>query len=151
MKLAPIVRSKKIFVVLLLLLVLLIGSVTTSHAAPAESHGHYHVVRYGETLSGIASHYGVPVHAILQANPHIYNPNLIYAGMSLFIPQAYTPPTYPSPPPPTSYCRVRHFVSYGQNLSSIAYYYGVNPYAIAQANQIYNLNHIYAGQYLCIP
>lgn len=150
MKLTPIVRSKKVFVVLLLLLVMLVGSVVTSYAAPIESQGHYHVVRYGENLSGIAYHYGVSVGAILQANPRIYNPNLIYAGMSLYIPQAYSPPTYP-PAPPTSYCRFNHYVSYGQNLSSIAYYYGVHPYAIAQANHIYNLNYIYAGQYLCIP
>jgi N-acetylmuramoyl-L-alanine amidase len=150
MKVAPIVQSKKIFVVLLLLLVLLIGSVATSQAAPPRSYGHYHLVRYGETLSGIAHHYGLSVHAILQANPQIYNPHLIFAGMSLFIPKAYAPPVYP-PGAPTSYCRFNHYISYGQNLSSIAAYYGVHPYAIAQANHIYNLNRIYAGQYLCIP
>lgn len=150
MKLAPIVRSKKIFVVLLMLLILLAGSAATSQAAPSESYGHYHVVRYGETLSGIALHYGVSVHAILQANPRIYNPHLIFAGMSLFIPQAYAPPAYP-PTPPTSYCRFQHYVTRGQNLINIGYYYGVSPYAIAQANQIYNLNRIYFGQYLCIP
>ena len=150
MKLAPIVRSKKMFVVLLLLLALLAGSVATSYAAPTESQGHYHVVRYGETLSGIAYHYGVSVQAILQANPRVYNPHLIFAGMSLFIPKAYIPPAYP-PAPPTSYCRFHHYVTYGQNLINIGYYYGVSPYAIAQANFIYNLNRIYAGQYLCIP
>jgi N-acetylmuramoyl-L-alanine amidase len=135
---------------LLLLLGLLVGSVATGYAAPTESQGHYHVVRYGETLSGIAYRYGVSVHALLQANPRIYNPHLIYAGMTLYIPQAYTPPAFP-PAPPTSYCRFNHYISYGQNLSSIAAYYGVHPYAIAQANHLYNLNRIYAGQYLCIP
>ena len=144
--------NRKLFIVLLLLLVLLLGSVATSSAAPAQSEGTYHVVRYGETLSGIAYHYGVSVHAVLQANPYIYNPNLIYAGLTLYIPPAtYTPPPAPPPTNPNPYCRFHHYVTYGQNLINLGYYYGVSPYAIAEANYIYNLNHIYAGQYLCIP
>jgi LysM repeat protein len=93
MKQSPIIRAKKTIIFLTLLLAFLLGSVAIVSAAPAQSEGHYHVVRYGETLSGIAYHYGVSPHAILQSNPYIYNPNLIYAGMSLYIPQAsYNPP-----------------------------------------------------------
>jgi hypothetical protein len=29
--------------------------------------------------------------------------------------------------------------------------YGVSPFVIAEANQIFNLNRIFAGQVLCIP
>ncbi|MGQ9909719.1 MAG: LysM peptidoglycan-binding domain-containing protein [Candidatus Flexifilum sp.] len=44
-----------------------------------------------------------------------------------------------------------HVVQYGETLSRIAARYGVNMWSIAAANNIYNLNHIYAGQVLLIP
>jgi LysM repeat protein len=46
---------------------------------------------------------------------------------------------------------VYHTVSYGETLYSIGRYYGVSPYAIAQANNLYNPNYIYAGQVLYVP
>jgi LysM repeat protein len=46
---------------------------------------------------------------------------------------------------------VYHRVKYGETLTSIAHKYGVSIYSIAQANGIYNLNLIYAGQVLLIP
>ncbi len=46
---------------------------------------------------------------------------------------------------------VYHRVQYGETLGSIAHKYGVTVWAIAQANGIYNLNLIYAGQVLLIP
>lgn len=113
--------------------------------------GHYHTVRPGEYLALIAQQYGVTVRAILNANPHVTHPNLIYSGTVLFIPQSQI---YPPPPvhyPPTYGCRYQHYVSYGENLIGIGHWYGISPFAIAEANNIYNLNHIYAGMYLCIP
>lgn len=44
-----------------------------------------------------------------------------------------------------------HTVRYGETLYSIGRSYGVSPYAIAQANNLYNPNYIYAGQVLYIP
>jgi len=46
-----------------------------------------------------------------------------------------------------SYYRVKH----GDTLSEIAKYYGVNYHTLAKTNHIYNPNHIYVGQKLCIP
>jgi LysM repeat protein len=147
-------RQYKMMVVLLLAFVLLLGINATTQAAPAEAPaqqatGIYHTVRYGETLSGIARFYGTTVHALMAANPQIWNPNLIFAGTVLFIPRGQTPP--PPPPPPPSACRYYHTVQYGENLNRISAWYGTNPWAIAQANRIYNLNLIFAGQVLCIP
>ncbi len=44
-----------------------------------------HIVRYGDTLTKIARWYGTTVWAICRAN-NIWNPNLIYVGQRLIIP-----------------------------------------------------------------
>lgn len=137
----------RIMLFLLLLLLLLGATVSTTQAAPAKSSGVYHTVRYGETLSLIAVNYGMTVHQLLVANPHIVNPNLIYYGTVIFIPHYYAPPS----PPPQQYCRYYHTVRPGDNLINLGLWYARSPYVIAEANHIYNLNLIYTGQSLCIP
>jgi LysM repeat protein len=42
-------------------------------------------------------------------------------------------------------------VHYGDTLSSIAWRHGVSMWSIATANNLYNVNLIYAGQRLYIP
>jgi LysM repeat protein len=139
-------RYKSLFI-LLFALVLLLGLAATAYAEPPQqTGGFYHTVRYGETLSGIARHYGVSMQAILAANPQIYNPNRIFAGARIFIPQGTVPP----PPPPPA-CRFYHTVTWGDTLFRISARYGVDIWSIAQANRIFNLNVIYRGQVLCIP
>jgi LysM repeat protein len=44
-----------------------------------------------------------------------------------------------------------HTVRYGETLFSIGRAYNVNPYVIADSNDLYNPDHIYAGQVLYIP
>ncbi len=44
-----------------------------------------------------------------------------------------------------------HKVKYGETLYSIGRYYGVSAHAIAEANNLYNPDYIYAGQWLYIP
>lgn len=146
----------KVLLIASLVLVLLLTLTSTSYAAPGEAQqGVYHTVQMGEYLSLIASRYGVSTAAILAANPHITNPNLIYSGTNIFIPIGYTPLPSPPPPPQPTYpapaCRHYHHVGYGQTLLGISSVYGVSAFAIAEANSIYNLNRIYAGQTLCIP
>ena len=104
------------------------------------------MVQWGDTLSQIARDYGVTVQAIMRVNPQIRNPDLIYAGSVLYI------PLHGGGGPGTGgRCRYLHYVNWGQTLNEIAWYYRVSPYAIAQANNIWNLDLIYAGTYLCIP
>ncbi len=119
--------------------VLILGLLTTavSYAAPPAYGPIYHCVRYGETLFSIGRLYGVNPYAIASANG-ISNPNLIYAGQWLLIPTC------------CAYSRI-HVVAYGETLLSISRLYGVSPWSIAQANGIWNLNYIYAGQRLVIP
>ena len=49
--------------------------------------GREHVVQPGETLSAIASAYGVSMRAIVKANPkHLKNPDALRVGQKIFIP-----------------------------------------------------------------
>ncbi len=130
-------------------------------ARPAEAQGTgvYHIVQRGEYLSVIAQRYGTTTQAILAANPQITNPNLIFAGQTIFVPFGTQPPPPPPPPPtpvppsppPQPACRAWHYVTPGQTMLMISRWYGVDPFAIARANNIFNLNLIYAGSTLCIP
>jgi LysM repeat protein len=118
-------------------LVLLIGIVPAS-ASPSEADT-VHIVQRGETLSAIAVRYGVNMWTIASVNG-ITNPNRIYVGQRLVI--------------PTSTAAASgniHVVQRGETMTSIGLRYGVDPWAIARANNITNLNYIYVGQRLIIP
>jgi N-acetylmuramoyl-L-alanine amidase len=64
-----------------------------------------YTVQSGDTLSAIASHFGVTVSALVAANT-ISNPDLIIVGQALLIPGASSidipAPVAPEPPPPAS-------------------------------------------------
>lgn len=116
-----------------------------------------HIVRQGEWLYCIARAYGVDPQAIAEENG-ILNPNLIYPGQALTIPDEpgwWLPGTAcqrqfdGGTPSPT--CRWYHTVALGETLYSISVRYGVSMWAIAEANHILNLNYIRAGHVLCIP
>ena len=48
-------------------------------------------IQKGQTLSGIAKQQGTTVDALIKANPSIKNPNVIYAGSALNLPEAPKP------------------------------------------------------------
>ncbi len=48
-------------------------------------------IQKGQTLSGIAKQHGTTVNDLLKVNPSIKNPNLIYAGSALNLPEAPKP------------------------------------------------------------
>jgi LysM repeat protein len=129
---------RKMMIILAAVLILGLLTTTVGYAAPPAYGPIYHYVRHGETLSSIGRLYGVNPYTIAQTNG-IPNPNRIYAGQVLLIPTYY--PHYPH----------THIVAYGETLLSISRLYGVSPWSIAQANGIWNLNYIYAGQRLVIP
>ena len=52
----------------------------------AEQEWTVYTVRKGDTLWGIAKHYGVELTTLIAANPQIKNPNLIYPGNRVNIP-----------------------------------------------------------------
>lgn len=96
----------------------------------------YYVVRYGDTLSGIASRYGTTWQSLQRLNG-LSNPNWIYPGQRLRVTgNASAKRTYT--------------VRYGDTLSGIAYRYGVNAYTLARNNGIRNVNLIFPGQKLSL-
>lgn len=108
-------------------------------------------VQPGDTLYRIATRYGTTVTAIVQAN-NIANPNLIYVGQILEIPDGSSPnPTPPPGPVPTPGPGTTYVVQPGDTLFRIAIRFGTTVSAIAQANGITNINLIYVGQRLIIP
>jgi LysM repeat protein len=102
-----------------------------------------HVVQRGENLFRIALRYNTTVAAIAAANG-IRNPQFIYVGQRLTIPQGGG--TAPQPGGGRT-----HVVKPGENLFRIALRYGTTAQAIAAANNLPNIHLIYAGQVLRIP
>jgi len=101
-------------------------------------------VKSGDTLSSIASQFGVSVNALIRANPQISNFNQLSAGETVYLPgELIVNP---------SNGNTEYIVSSGDNLTRIAEEYGISLSALEQLNpQISNPNLIYAGQYINLP
>jgi murein DD-endopeptidase MepM/ murein hydrolase activator NlpD len=101
-----------------------------------------YTVQPGDTLTLLARRYGTSAEALSQLN-RLTNPNLIYVGQVLLVPGAEDERA------PLS--GEVYVVQAGDTIARIASRYGVSVWAIAQANQVANLNVIYVGQRLLIP
>jgi len=130
-----------------LIMVVIVASLlfsATVLAQPVMQQGKIHVVQAGQTLFSIARWYGLDVQTLAHANG-ILNPSYIYVGQSLVIPSASADAPVAVPAAGV------YIVKPGDTLFSIARYYGLTAWTLANANGIYNLNHIYVGQRLVIP
>lgn len=114
------------------------GTATALLVAGPASAGTKHKIRPGETLSGIATRYGVEVSKIVRANA-IGDPNLIIAGHRLKIPGAGGTGTS------------RYTIRSGDTLSGVAARYGTSVRRLARMNKIANPNLIVAGRRLRVP
>ena len=102
-----------------------------------------YIVQKGDTLFLIAKRFGVSLDALIRANPQIKNPNLIFPGDVVFIPQAHVPPK-PG--------MKRVVVQKGDTLFLIAKRFGVSLDALIRANpQIKDPNLIFPGDIVFIP
>jgi LysM repeat protein len=113
-----------------------------------------YVVGMGDTLSGIASRYGVTVAEVMTIN-RISDPNKIRLGQKLLLPGTVDvdKPVKRTPKPaPVALAAGSnaYVVQAGDCLSVIAAKAGVKTKALAEANGIKN-NKIYVGQTLAIP
>lgn len=109
-----------------------------------------HVVKPGQTLSGIAAYYGTSMHALMKIND-IWNADIIFIGQRLVLPNCGGP-VHPKPPvdpvPPVAHTYV---VRPGDTLSEIAVSFGVTLWDLMVCNGITNADFIYVGQILKIP
>lgn len=112
-------------------------------------------IQWGDTLWDLSRRYGTTVNTIVQANPKITNPNLIFAGDTIEIPVGPTATPGPTTVPPTVTVPpgvITYVVQRGDTLSRIAIRFNTTVAAIMQLNpQITNPNLIFAGQVLLIP
>jgi murein DD-endopeptidase MepM/ murein hydrolase activator NlpD len=123
-----------------------------THLSPAHD-GAYYMVQRGDTLTRIASRFGVPLESLVAAN-QISRPNLIYAGFVLRIPEGregqpaeVAEPAAPSMPDGQAV----YVVQPGDTVFRVARRLGVAPQALIEANQISNRALIYMGQKLLVP
>lgn len=116
------------------------GSVSNKATAPIANNvsTNSYVVKSGDTLSGIASRYGMSTSALASLNG-ISNANLIYPGQVIKVSGSSNGSSA------TTYT-----VKSGDSLSGIASRYGTTVSALASLNGISNPNWIYPGQVLKI-
>lgn len=102
------------------------------------------LLRLVVTLLVVVALLGLGMSSVLAAPPLPSTPPAPTA-----VPEA--PPTPQAAPPVRPGDAVYHVVQWGENLTRIANRYGTTVWAIAQANGIWNVNYIRAGQVLLIP
>ncbi|RXA96504.1 N-acetylmuramoyl-L-alanine amidase AmiB [Yersinia sp. 2105 StPb PI] len=107
-----------------------------------------HKVQRGETLSGIASQYGVSM-AVLRQNNTLKN-DVVWVGQRLKVPASGSAAVVTAPKAVAKAKPVKHQVKRGDTLSAIAARYGVSMSEIERANKIKSGN-VQLGQTLTIP
>jgi LysM repeat protein len=103
-----------------------------------------YTVKSGDTLSSIASEFGVSTSQIIRANPQISNFSQLSVGETIYLPgELIINPSTGNP---------AYIVKSGDNLTRIAQEYGISLGTLEQLNpQISNFDLIYAGEYVNMP
>lgn len=123
-----------------------------------------HTVQFHETLSAIASHYGISMVDLMSTNG-IVDANRIDQGQTLWIPPtAITRDPLPAPVAPVTVSttetvsaavsageREQYTVQPGEYLSQIGNKLGMNWVAIAEVNGLVNPDSLHAGMVLLVP
>ena len=130
-----------------------LADVPAKHQHARQTRDATHIVRRGDTLSGIARRYGVRV-SELQALNGLRSRHRIRAGQKLRLPGDHAAPasttktrtiaSIPEVPPPDG----RYTVRRGDTVASIARRFGMTERELVNANALRNRHRIYPGQEL---
>ena len=131
----------KLTVIMTLVLLAALLTAGVGQAAPGKL-GATHVVQWGENLAWIALRYGTTVAALCQANG-LPDPNMIYIGQRLVVPNAGGKPPLPS-------AGGAYTVRFGDTLTNIAFRHKTSVQALMEINTLPG-GFIFAGQQLIIP
>ena len=146
-------RYLAVFRLTFLTIFILLCSSILPLSAQEERQQTVHVVQPGENLFRIALQYGISVDELASAN-NITNVSQIDRGQELVIPGVFAPTDQPEGEavynPLIAGTPTIHVVLSGESLNAIARRYGVASEDILRANNIANVNLIYAGQELTI-
>ncbi len=130
------------------------SSSSGSASPPGYSSG-YHMVKAGESLSGIAARYGISVAALMQANR--LSSTTIYPGQRLSIPAGRSAAPLPTSSPSThgtpfrsNTCGSSYIVQKGDTLYGIARKCGVSSTALKSFNHL-TTTALWVGQKLRMP
>jgi len=146
--------STKRLIQLTLIVVLVLGSLAFTQSASASGYcASQYVVQPGDWLAKIARKCGVTLSQMYAANPGVGS--RIYPGQVVNVPGGYDGHHghhdhgyYSCGPAYSPYYGNYYVVCRGDTLSGIARYYGVNTYYLAKRNGIWDVNRIYAGQFI---
>lgn len=117
---------------------------TALPGCPALPGCYEYLIRRGDSLSGVASRYAIPVSIVLALNPEITDPGTIVLGQILYLGRDPFLRLEPCPDAPDCFLYV---VRPGDRLSTIAGRFGLTVEAILEANpSITDPNAIYSGQ-----
>jgi peptidoglycan endopeptidase LytE len=130
-------------------------STSGSSSSSAASSGSTHVVRWGDTLSGIASRNGVSLSSLLRAN-QLSLSSLIVPGMRLTLPSgaaaaATSTASSAATPSPSGRSGATHVVRSGDTLSGIAARYRVSLASLLEVNAISTTSLIVPGMQVALP
>lgn len=108
---------------------------------PAAGEGLFHIVKGGETLSGIAEQYEVGLSTLVEAN-NLGNADQLALGQEIFVPGVVSA---------TSESQRIHVVQAGETLSSIAELYQLPLQALQSVNNLEDGDLLEEGQQLIVP
>ncbi len=135
-------HKRSAIILAMALVLMLVASFASVAPTSADACTWTHKVEPGDTLGLLASFYNTTVTNLLALNPSITNANLIFWGTNLCISTTTPPPT----PFPGTYK-----IQFGDTLSFLAFKFGATIADLAKANEISNINLIFAGSTINVP